>query len=524
MAADYVVIGAGSAGCALANRLSADPGTSVLLLEAGPLDNSQAAHIPAAFSQLFRSSRDWDYRTSAQHELGGRTVYWPRGKMLGGSSSMNAMMWVRGFAADYDHWAEVAGPEWSWSALASAVQKVERTTGPSTGRADIGADGAVFIEQQRSPRSHTTAFLSAAAQAGYSVEEPNLPEPQGFSQTMVNQHRGRRFSTADAYLVPARHRRNLTVRTGAMVADIVIADGRAVAVRCIADGIERIVPVNREVILAAGAIGSPAILQRSGIGDPDLLRQLGIEIAVTAPEVGRNLADHLVSGLVIPADGDTLYAARGPRQVADYLLRRRGMLSSNVAEAYGFVRTLPELALPDIEILFAPVAYVGEGLVPPPAHGLTIGSILLQPVSTGTVQITSTQPDAPPAIDPRYLAEPADRETMMRGLAICERILAQPALTGGRPVTFLVPPGADEMPVRDRDALSLERYAHTLYHPVGTARMGSDRESVVDPQLRVRGVAGLRVADASVMPRIIRGHTHAPTLFIAERAAELILG
>lgn len=522
MAVDYVVIGAGSAGCALANRLSADGVTSVLLLEAGPLDNTPAAHIPAAFSRLFRSKRDWDYFTAPQPQLADRAIYWPRGKMLGGSSSMNAMMWVRGFAADYDSWAEAAGSAWSWQGLQPVIQKVERTLGER--RPEQGADGAVFIEPLRSPRSHTAAFLTAVEQAGYPVESANPAEPQGFSQTMVTQRRGRRFGSVDAYLHTARHRHRLTVRTGAMVRDVVIRDGRAVAVRCVADGIVRTIGVSKEVILAAGAIGTPAILQRSGIGDPAKLGPLGIETVVAAPEVGRNLADHLISGLVIPVAGDTLFSARRPAQILNYLTRRRGMLTSNVAEAYGFVRTLPDLALPDIEILFAPVAYVGEGLVPPPAHGITIGCILLQPKSTGTVQITSPEPDVAPTIDPRYLAEAADRATMLRGLAVCERILRQPAMAQGSPMTYLMPPDVDTIPERERAQISLDRFSHTLYHPVGTARMGLDADSVVDPELRVRGVAGLRVADASVMPGIIRGHTQAPTLYIAERAAEFILG
>jgi choline dehydrogenase len=520
VAVDYVIVGAGSAGCVLANRLSADSGTSVLLLEAGGRDSMQAAHIPAAFSQLFRSAADWNYDTVPQPELDGREIYWPRGKLLGGSSSMNAMMWVRGFAADYNHWADVAGPGWSWPALARYVQRVERVAGAT--RDDQGIGGAVHVEAQRDPRSHTAAFLTAAGQAGYRLEEANLPSPDGFCATTVTQHRGARFSAADAYLRSARHRPNLAVRTGVEAQRLVIEGGRAVGVQCVTGGVSHTLRARREVIVCAGAINTPALLMRSGIGDPESLAGLGIDPIVTAPEVGANLADHLTSGLIVPADGDTLLDARKPRELAAYLARRRGMLTSNVAEAYGFVRTRGDLALPDVEILFAPVAYVGEGLVPPPAHGLTIAAILLQPRSTGTVQLVSADPAVPPRIDPRYLSDPADRETLLAGLAVCEQILRQPALSGGRPVRFLLPENADHLPERERDTLALHGYAHTLYHPVGTARMGSDPESVVDPDLRVRGVTGLRVADASVMPRIIRGHTHAPTLLIAERAADLV--
>lgn len=520
MGVDYVVIGAGSAGCAVASRLSEDPATTVLLLEAGGRDTKQAAHIPAAFSKLFRSEADWNYDTAAQPELADREIYWPRGKILGGSSSMNAMMWVRGFAADYAYWESVAGEDWSWQALLPAVRRAERVAG--TERADRGRDGAIAIEPQRDPREHTAAFLRAAEQAGYAVEDPNSDNPNGFSQTMVTQHRGARFSAVDGYLRPARRRKNLTVRTDVLVDRIGFADGHATRVECLVDGVRRRVTARREIVVCAGAVGTPALLLRSGIGDPAELARLDIDVTAASPEVGRNLADHLVSGLIVPADGDTLLDAAKPRELAKYLTRRRGMLTSNVAEAYGFVRSAPEVDLPDIEILFAPVAYVGEGLVPPPAHGLTLAAMLLQPRSTGTITLESADPHLAPRIDPRYLSDPADRETMLAGVRICETLLRQPALFEGRPPGFLVPEGGGELSEAERDSTALTHFAHTIYHPVGTARMGSDAGSVVDPRLRVRGVTGLRVADASVMPRIIRGHTHAPTLFIAERAAEMI--
>lgn len=505
MAFDYIVVGAGSAGAVLANRLSADPGCRVLLLEAGPPDRHPAIGVPAAFSTLFRGRYDWAYDTVPQPELAGRRIFWPRGRTLGGSSALNAMMWVRGFDADYDGWAEAAGPEWSCEALMPSFRRVEQM---------------LSIQPQRSPNPHTADFLTAARQAGFAVEPANRPEPDGFSQTVVTQRRGARFSAADGYLRPVRRRPNLTVRTGVQVRRVRFDGRRAVAVECSTpDGRIRAVSAGREIVLCGGAVNTPQVLLLSGIGDPDQLSAQGIPLVSASPAVGRNLQDHLVAGLIVRVAGGTLFDAQRPAEVARYLLRRTGMLTSNVAEAYGFVRSAADLRHPDIEVVFAPVAYVGQGLEPPPAHGLTVGAILLQPRSRGTVRLASTDPLVPPTIDPAYLSDPADRETMLRGLAACERILRQPAL---RHQGFLVPDDADRLDEATRDRIALEGYAHTLYHPVGTARMGDDDGSVVDPQLRVRGVTGLRVADASVMPRIIRGHTHAPAVVIGERAAELI--
>ncbi|ALJ22281.1 GMC family oxidoreductase [Microbacterium sp. No. 7] len=534
--ADYIVVGAGSAGAVLAARLSEDPRVSVVLLEAGPPDRALQLHVPAAFSQLFRGPYDWGYDTVPQPALEGRTVYWPRGRTLGGSSSLNAMMWVRGFAADYDEWATAAGPAWSWESLVPYFAKVERVQGAA--HWTHGTAGAQPVERQRDPRPHTAAFLEAARQAGHEVTPPNLPEGQGFSQTMVIQHRGARASTADSYLRPARGRRNLRVVTGAFVRRITFDAGdgmrddppRATGVYVEIDGITRHARARREIVLCGGAINTPQLLMLSGVGPAVHLREHGIPVVVDSPGVGENLQDHLVAGLAPAAKGGTLFGAQSPAQLAQYLSRRRGMLTSNVAEAYGFVRTdaaddggTPE-GLPDVEIIFAPVPYVGEGLVPAPGEGITVGAILLRPRSRGTVRLESADPRQAALIDPGYLSDPdgIDARTLRAGLHECERLLATPALraltTGG----WIQPEGGASMTADERVERSMRRYSHTLYHPVGTARMGDDAASVVDPELRVRGVRGLRVADASVMPTVVRGHTHAPAMVIGEVAAALL--
>jgi choline dehydrogenase len=520
---DYVIVGAGASGAAVAAKLSEDGTTTVLLLEAGPVDTKNEVHIPAAFSALFRSELDWNYDTTPQPELAGRTIYWPRGRMLGGSSSINAMMWVRGFAADYDRWAETAGSGWSYSALLPYFRSVERVEGNTD--PDQGSGGAISIEHQRSPRSHTATFLKAVVQAGYAVVAPNSARPDGFSQTMVSQRKGKRFSSADGYLVPSKARANLTVRTGAQATRVLFDGTRAIGVEYLLDGMTTRATARREVVLSGGAVNTPQLLMLSGIGPRAQLEKFGIPVRVDSPEVGENLRDHLLSGLIIETAGDTLFSAKKMPELVNFLARGRGMLTSNIAEAYGFVRSDPSLELPDIEIIFAPVAFIGEGLIPAPAHAVTVGAILLKPESTGTITLASADPLAAPLIDPRYLSDTAgtDRARLMAGLGICEDILEAPALQTTTGPHFLAPEGADTLTRIKRDTLALETAAHTLYHPVGTARMGMDSASVVDEQLRVRGVQGLRVADASVMPDIIRGHTQAASMVIGEKAADLLL-
>ena len=532
LTADYIVVGAGSAGAALAARLSEDPRVSVLLLEAGEPDRAKELHIPAAFAKLFRGKYDWGYDTTPQPELDDRTVIWPRGKTLGGSSSLNAMMWVRGFASDYDEWAELAGPRWSWESLVPYFRRVENTEDPAD--PSQGTDGAQRVEHQRDPRPHTAAFLAAARELGHPVTPANLPENQGFSQTMVSQNRGARASTADAYLRPNAKRGNLRVVTGALVRRVTFdTDGdvpRATGVYVDIDGITRHAQCTREVVLCGGSVNTPQALMLSGIGDPTELAAHNIAVIADSPEVGKNLQDHLLSGIAVSATGGTLFRAETPAQLIAYLTRRRGMLTSNVGEAYGFIRTdVAERSgtpagLPDIELIFAPVPYIGEGVVPLPGEGITLGAILLRPHSRGTISLASADPHQHPVIEPGYLSDPGgiDKATILAGLAECDRLLATDALRAVTTGAWIQPAGGEKLPAEERIEKALRAHAHTLYHPTTTARMGSDDSSVVDPELRVRGVTGLRVADASVMPVVIRGHTNAPAIVIGEVAADLI--
>jgi choline dehydrogenase len=397
---DFVVVGAGSAGCVLANRLSENPKVQVLLCEAGPPDGAREIHIPAALTTLFRSDADWAYFTEPQDQLDDRRVFWPRGKTLGGSSSINAMVWARGMRADYDEWGALAGPDWAYDAVLPYFRRAEDTRGRRS--AQTGRGGPITVSGQRSPRSLTEAYLAAAAQAGLSRNVvPNADDQDGVMPTMVTQRRGRRWSAADGYLHPARRRDNLAVRCDTTVTRVVIEQARAIGVEYLADGHRTVIRAEREVILAGGAINSPQLLILSGIGPIDQLREHGLPVVHNASEVGQNLRDHLVAGIIVDAPGGgTLEEARSIRQLAAFVVFRRGMLTSNLMEAYGFIRSQPSIAAPDIELLFAPVGMVGEGLVPPRPHAVTLGAILLRPRSTGRITLRSADQADPPIIDP----------------------------------------------------------------------------------------------------------------------------
>jgi choline dehydrogenase len=495
---DYVIVGAGSAGCVLANRLSEDPAARVLLVEAGPRDRAKEVRIPAAFSKLFKSKFDWRYETVPQQGLDGRHIYYPRGRVLGGSSAINAMMWIPGDRADFDAWPE----GWGWSAVEPYLRRLE--------------GGACSIAPLVDPNPMSGAFLDAVAEEG--IAEPGELRPDGLEGAglvRVTQRKGLRCSAADAYLKPVRKRQNLTILPDSQALGVEFGAGRATGIRYLGDGGETIAAAGREVILCAGAVGSPQLMMVSGVGPAEELRRLGIDVVHDLPDVGRNLQDHCMAIALFDAAGkDSLYAAESPRQLLRLVLRRRGMLTSNVGEAAAFVRTRPGLEAPDLELIFAPVLYVEQGLVPPPSHGFSIASVGLQPRSTGSLKLRSADPLEPPEIDPAFIRVREDLDVLVEGVKLARRIAGAGPLrrwfSGERA------PGADG---NDEEVASWVRAnAHTIYHPVATCALGR----VVDAQLQVHGVEGLRVADSSVIPRLMRGHSHAATTMVAERAADLI--
>ena len=511
---DYVVIGAGSAGCVLANRLSADPSVTVALVEAGGRDRKLEIKIPAAFPKLFHTNFDWDLYTAPQKELDARELYWPRGKTWGGSSSLNAQMWVRGSQADYDSWGE----GWNYAEVLPYFRRAEHRVGTNA-ESTYGTDGPLFIEELRSPNPLRSVFFEACAEAGHRrLPELNVPGIDGYGPTPVTQHRGRRWSTADGYLRPALKRPNLTVLDQAQARRILLDGTRATGVEYVdAKGVTERLTARREVILSAGAIHSPHLLQVSGIGDPDMLKLAGIETLIASPEVGHNLQDHLSAVVIMHCpEPITLVAAEKPAELVKFLARRRGMLTSNVGEGVAFVRSDPSLRTPDLELIFAPVPFMDHGQTEPPGHGLTIGAILLQPESRGTIAATSPDAAQAPHIEPNYLSDSRDLDRLVNGVEQAQALFGSAALSPH--VSAAMQPGPTETDM----AAYVRAKSETLYHPSGTCRMGADAGSVVDLELKFRGVDGLRVADASVMPRIIRGHTHAPSVMIAEKAADLI--
>ena len=508
---DVVIVGGGTAGCVLAARLTEDPTLSVLLLEAGPRSRKLEIKIPAAFSRLYRTEVDWGDSTTPQPRLDDREVVFPRGRMLGGSAAMNAMMILRGHRADYDAWAAAGCPGWSWADVEPAFAR--------------SAQGAFPVAALPERHVLAEAFVYAAQASGIPFSENlNGESNEGVGYVPVSQRRGRRFSVLDGYLGPARRRPNLTIVTGALVSRILLEDGRAVGVAYRLDGdeAEEEARCEREVVLCAGAIGSPHLLQLSGIGPREALTAAGIDVVRDAPAVGANLLDHLANGLLVRTKGvETLASADSLRNLARWALLGRGPLTSNLGEAVAFVRSRPGIDAPDVELLLAPVLFEEEGLKQPTEHGLTLAVVLLRPRSVGTVLLRSSDPRVPPAIDPRYLSDPdgEDEATLLRGLRLARRVLAQEPLASFTDGEIL--PGDD---ARSDDALRahVRALSQTLYHPVGTCRMGADDRSVVDPQLRVRGIERLRVADASVMPTLPRGHTNWPTVMIAERASGFV--
>jgi choline dehydrogenase len=519
---DYVVVGAGSAGCVLANRLSEDPGVRVLLVEAGGKDRSPNIRIPAAFAKQFKTKLDWAYETEPEPGLEDRNIFMPRGKGLGGSSSMNAMIYMRGRPRDYDGWRDGGCPGWGWDDVLPYFKRAERNErGPSELH---GGEGPLNVTDLKRPNQLSEWFVDAAAEAlGVpKTDDLNGPEPEGASTVQVTQKGGRRFSAADAYLRPTRGRGNLDVRLHAAVTGLELDGGRAVGVRLRGRRGEDVVRAEREVLLAAGAIGSPQLLMLSGLGPADHLRSVGIEPVAELRGVGANLQDHPFCILAWEtSEACSLYGAEKPRVLLQYLLRHEGLLCSNVGEACAFRRIRREADVPEIQFHFAPGYFHQHGFDKFEGHSFSIGPALVHPRSRGSLRLRSADPAAKPLIAGNHLTDPQDAATMLEALKLARRIAATSPLAEVRGRELH--PGES---VQGDDELEtfMRRETELLYHPVGTCRMGSDEDAVVDPELRVRGVEGLRVIDASVMPAIPGGNTHAPTVMIAERGSDLIRG
>ncbi len=520
---DYVIVGAGSAGCVLANRLSEDPSVRVLLLEAGGKDRSPNIKIPAAFANQFHTKLDWDFATEPEPHVDGRSLYIPRGKALGGSSSMNAMLYVRGRPLDYDGWEAQGAPGWGYrDVLPYFIRSEDNVRGASEYH---GQGGPLRVSEQRSPRALDRRLLEACEAAGIPrIADYNGPEQDGASMFQVTQRNGRRFSAADAFLRPALARPNLEVRTNVTVLGVDLERGRAVGVRLARRrGAAEVVRAEREVLLSAGAIGSPQLLQLSGIGSPEELRAAGVEPRHELPGVGRNLQDHPFVTVIWEVSGtDTLYGADRPKQLAEWVLRRTGKLSSTVAEVVAFTRTRPGLPAADIQFHMGAAYYEDHGAETYDGHCMVIAPALVSPRARGRVWLRSSDPAAKPRIITNTLSVPEDIESLLAGMRLAREIAAQGPLS--ELVTKELKPGPDTQEREELEA-DLRRRLMLIYHPVGTARMSDTHEqAVVDSQLRVHGLEGLRVVDASIMPTIVGGNTHAPTIMIAERAADLIRG